>query len=163
MRVIVADTAPLNYLVVIEAIGILPRLFASVLIPLAVKKELSHGHAPVAVSTWIASPPAWLKVVNLKTSLAPALSYLDVGEAEAITLALEQPGTLLLMDDRHGALEARKRGLEVVGTLAVLDSAAARGWIDLQEMFRRLRASTFRSPLRLMGRMLEEDALRKKR
>ena len=100
MRVIVADTAPLNYLVVIEAIGILPRLFASVLIPLAVKKELSHGHAPVAVSTWIASPPAWLKVVNLKTSLAPALSYLDIGEAEAITLALEQPGTLLLMDDR---------------------------------------------------------------
>lgn len=163
MRVIVADTAPLNYLVVIEAVGILPRLFASVLIPLAVKNELSHGHAPVAVSTWIASPPVWLKVVNLKTTVAPALSYLDVGEAEAITLALEQPGTLLLMDDRHGALEARKRGLEVVGTLAVLDSAAARDWIDLQEMFRRLRASTFRSPLRLMARMLEEDALRKKR
>lgn len=163
MRVIVADTAPLNYLVVIEAIGIVPRLFASVLIPLAVKKELSHGHAPVAVSTWIASPPAWLKVVNLKTSVAPALSYLDVGEAEAITLALEQPEALLLMDDQHGVLEARKRGLEVVGTLAVLDRAAACGWIDLQEMFRRLRASTFRSPLRLMARMLEEDALRKKR
>lgn len=119
MRVIVADTAPLNYLVVIEAVGILPRLFASVLIPLAVKKELSHGHAPVAVSTWIASPPAWLKVVNLKISVDPALSNLDVGEAEAITLALEQPGTLLLMDDQYGGLEARKRGLEVVGTLAV--------------------------------------------
>lgn len=101
MRVIVADTAPLNYLVVIEAVGILPRLFASVLIPPSVKKELSHGHAPVAVSTWIASPPAWLKVVNLKISVDTALSNLDVGEAEAITLALEQPGTLLLMDDRH--------------------------------------------------------------
>lgn len=147
MRVIVADTAPLNYLVMIEAVGILPRLFASLLIPPAVKKELSRGHAPVAVSTWIASPPAWLKVVNLKTSVAPALSsYLDVGEAEAITLALEQPGTLLLIDDRHGALEARKRGLEAVGTLALLDGAAARGWIDLQEVFRRLRASTFRCP-----------------
>jgi predicted nucleic acid-binding protein len=82
---------------------------------------------------------------------------------EAISLAFEQSGTLLLMDDRHGVLEARKRGLEVVGTLAVLDSAAARGWIDLQEMFRRLRASTFRAPLRLMARMLEEDALRKRR
>ncbi len=91
------------------------------------------------------------------------LSYLDGGEAEAITLALEQPGTLLLMDDRHGTVEARKRGLEVVRTLAVLDRAAARGWIDLQEMFRRLRASTFRSPLRLMARMLEEDALRNRR
>lgn len=101
-------------------------------------------------------------MVNLKTSVDPALSNLDVGEAEAIALALEQPGTLLLMDDRHGALEAKKRGLEVVGTLAVLDRAAARGWIDLQEMFKRLRASTFRSPLRLMARMLEEDALRER-
>jgi predicted nucleic acid-binding protein len=163
MREIVADTAPLNYLVLIEAAGILPRLFASVLIPPAVKKELSHGNAPAAVSTWIANPPSWLKVVNLKTSVAAMFSYLDGGEAEAITLALEQPGTLLLMDDRHGTVEARKRGLEVVGTLAVLDRAAARGWIDLQEMFRRLRASTFRSPLRLMARMLEEDALRNRR
>jgi predicted nucleic acid-binding protein len=76
--------------------------------------------------------------------VAVVLSYLDGGEAEAITLALEQPGTLLLMDDRHGTVEARKQGLEVVGTLAVLDRAAARGWIDLQEMFRRLRSSTFR-------------------
>jgi predicted nucleic acid-binding protein len=73
-------------------------------------------------------------VVNLKTSVAAGLSYLDAGEVEAITLALEQPGTLLLMDDRHGIIEARKRGVEVVGTLAVLDRAAARGWIDLQEI-----------------------------
>ncbi len=98
MHEIVADTAPLNYLVLIEAVGILPRLFASVLIPPAVKKELSHGNAPAAVSTWIANPPSWLKVVNLKTSVV-ALSHLDDGEAEAIALALEQPGTLLLMDE----------------------------------------------------------------
>jgi predicted nucleic acid-binding protein len=52
-----------------------------------------------------------------------------------------------MMDNRHGTLEARKRGLEVVGALALLDRAAAGGWIDLQEMFRRLRASTFLSPL----------------
>lgn len=57
MRVLVADTAPLNYLVLIEAVGILPRLFGSVLTPPALKKELSHGNAPSAVSTWIAQPP----------------------------------------------------------------------------------------------------------
>src|SRR2546430_2894395 len=65
MLEIVADTAPLNYLVLIEAVGILARLFASVLIPPAVKKELSHGNAPAAASTWIANPPSWLKVVSL--------------------------------------------------------------------------------------------------
>ena len=49
-------------------------------------------------------------------------AYLDKGEAEAIMLALEQPGALLLIDDREGVFEARKRGLAAVGTLAVLDT-----------------------------------------
>ena len=129
--------------------------------PLAV--ELSHGNAPAAVSIWIATPPSWLKVVNPKTSVAPCSPIWTSARQRQSPLALEQPGTLVLMDDRHGALEARKRGLEVVGTLAVLDRAAAGGWIDLQEMFRRLHLSTFRSPLLLMAVMLEEDAFRKRR
>jgi predicted nucleic acid-binding protein len=85
------------------------------LIPPAVRKELSHGNAPAAMRTRVANPPSWLKVVNLKTSVAAEPSYLDDGEAEAMTLALEQPGTLLLMDDRHGTVDAGKPGLEVVG------------------------------------------------
>jgi hypothetical protein len=35
----------------------------------------------------------------------------------------------------------------VVGTLAALDLAAAHGLVNLQTMFDRLRATTFRSPL----------------
>jgi hypothetical protein len=41
--------------------------------------------------------------------------------------------------------------MEGVGTLAALDFAAAHGLVDLQTMFDRLRATTFRSPLRPMG------------
>jgi len=44
-----------------------------------------------------------------------------------------------------------------------LDLAAAHGLVDLQTMFDRLRATTFRSPVRLMVSMLEQDAERKKR
>jgi len=51
----------------------------------------------------------------------------------------------------------------VVGTLAALDLAAAHGLVELQTMFERLRATTFRSPVRLMMSMLEQDAERKKR
>src|SRR6266550_1467442 len=39
----------------------------------------------------------------------------------------------------------------------------ARRLVDLQTMFDRLRATTFRSPVRLMMRLLEQDAERKKR
>jgi len=67
------------------------------------------------------------------------------------------------MDERDGVTIARQRGLNVIGTLAALDLAAVRGLVDLQTMFDRLRATTFRSPLRLMVSMLEQDAERKKR
>jgi hypothetical protein len=83
--------------------------------------------------------------------------------AEAISLASQLQAILLLMDERDGVTIARHRGLKVVGTLAASDLAAAHGLVDLQTMFDRLRATTFRSPVRLMVSMLEQDAERKKR
>jgi predicted nucleic acid-binding protein len=98
-----------------------------------------------------------------ETAVDSALEHLDAGEREAISLASELQAILLLMDERDGVTIARHRGLNVVGTLAALDLAAARGLVDLQTMFDRLRATTFRSPVRLMVSMLEQDAGRKKR
>jgi|SRR5580704_13375874 predicted nucleic acid-binding protein len=162
MGAVVSDTGPLNYLILIEAVSILPRLFSSVIIPAAVKAELSHREAPTVVRAWIAHPPSWLKVENLRPAVIPELSSLHSGEREVITLALEQPDLLILMDDRRGTVEARRRRITVIGTLAALDEAAARDWIDLPEMFSRLRSTSFRSPLRLMALMLDHDAQRKK-
>src|SRR6266700_4411961 len=45
MQSIVADTTPLNYLVLIQATDILPELYRTVLIPPAVKAELAHANA----------------------------------------------------------------------------------------------------------------------
>jgi len=47
--VVVADTSPINYLVLIDHIGILPRLYTRVLIPPAVFNELTHPVAPSLV------------------------------------------------------------------------------------------------------------------
>src|SRR5438552_1647227 len=44
MQSIVADTTPLNYLVLIQAAEILPNLYRTVLIPPAVKAELAHAN-----------------------------------------------------------------------------------------------------------------------
>lgn len=163
MQSIVADTTPLNYLVLIQAADILPELYRTVLIPPAVKAELTHTNTPAVVREWISQPPAWLEVVNLKQPVDSSLEHLDAGEREAISLASELQAILLLMDERDGVTIARHRGLKVVGTLAALDLAAAHGLVDLQTLFDRLRATTFRSPVRLMVSMLEQDAERKKR
>jgi predicted nucleic acid-binding protein len=163
MQSIVADTTPLNYLVLIQAAGILPSLYRRVFIPPAVRAELGHANTPAIVRAWISQPPQWLEVVSLKQPVDSALAHLDAGEREAISLASELQAVLLLMDERDGVTVARQRGLKVVGTLAALDLAAAHGLVDLQTMFDRLRTTTFRSPLRLMGSMLEQDVERRKR
>src|SRR3989440_5897944 len=163
MQSIVADTTPLNYLVLIQATDILPSLYRRVLIPPAVKVELAHANTPAIVRAWISQPPLWLEVVNLKQPVDSALAHLDEGEREAISLASELQAALLLMDERDGVTIARHRGLKVVGTRAALDLAAAHGLIELQNMFERLRATTFRSPVRLMVSMLAQDVDRKKR
>ena len=64
MQSIVADTTPLNYLVLIQAADILPELYRTVLIPPAVKAELAHANTPAVVRAWISQPPAWLEVVS---------------------------------------------------------------------------------------------------
>ena len=45
MRLVVADTGPLNYLVLIDAIELLPKLFEKVFIPEAVRPSPGPGRA----------------------------------------------------------------------------------------------------------------------
>src|SRR6201993_3213291 len=163
MQAIVADPSPLNSLVLTKAADILPSLYRRVLIPPAVSAELAHANTPTAVRAWISQPPQWLEVVGLKQPVDLALAHLDAGEREAISLASELQAILLLMDERDGVIIGRHRGLKGVGTVAALDIAAGHGLIVLQSMYDRLRATTFRSPFRLMTSMLEQDAERKKR
>jgi predicted nucleic acid-binding protein len=62
MRLVVADTGPLNYRVLIEAIELLPKLFEKVFTPEAVRAELLDQDAPAVVRAWAARPPGWLDV-----------------------------------------------------------------------------------------------------
>jgi hypothetical protein len=59
---VVADTSPLNYPVLIGHEAILPALYARVLIPPAVLTDLRQARTPEAVRAWVAQPPAWLEV-----------------------------------------------------------------------------------------------------
>lgn len=151
MPVVICDTGPLNYLILIEAAQFLPRLFAHVLVPAAVRDELDHPKSPSAVRDWVAHPPSWFSTVAHADYLVPEISKLHLGERDMIGLALARPGSVVLMDDRDGVLEALRRGLNGIGTLAFLDRAALRRLIKLPEVFRRLRLTSFRAPLRVMA------------
>lgn len=60
--IVVSDTSPLNYLVLIELQDLLPNLFERVLIPEAVHRELQSPAAPDPIRRFLASPPVWLEV-----------------------------------------------------------------------------------------------------
>ena len=59
---VVADTSPLRYLVVIQAIEVLPLLYERVVVPQAVRTELQHPRSPREVRAWLATPPAWVDI-----------------------------------------------------------------------------------------------------
>jgi predicted nucleic acid-binding protein len=146
MRLVVADTAPLNNLVLIGASDVLPTLFDKIVVPEVVCAELRHRLAPVPVRIWAARLPAWVDVRQVSEAATddPALQTLDEGERAALALARAINADLVLMDDRAGVIAARALGFAVIGTLGVLDLAARRGLIDLGDAVARLRATNFR-------------------
>jgi predicted nucleic acid-binding protein len=160
--IVIADTSPLNYLVLIGEAEVLPRLYGRVVIPEAVLRELRNPEAPATVAEWIAQPPAWLEVHGRTPPSDPGLRFLGEGEREAITLAMQhRQEALLLMDEGYGRREASRRNLCITGTLGVLNDAASRGWVDLPSAFQRLRQTTFRASPSLLQSFLDRDAERK--
>lgn len=154
--IVVADTSPINYLVLIEEIHILPQLYGTVLIPHAVRAELMSLVAPGQVRLWISQPPSWLEV-RIPESASDTLTYgLDPGERDAILLAVELHADQLIVDDRQGRREAQKLGIAVVGTLGVLKEAAIRGLMDLRKAVARLQSTNFHVAPEVLDRLLAE-------
>ena len=152
-RLVVADTGPIHYLVLTGQIDILLQLFGTIRIPSVVRDELSCAEAPHAVRMWMASPPAWLRVESV-VSLEIAGKTLDAGERAVLSLTGAMRASLVLMDDRSGVAESRRRGFASIGTLGILDLAAARGLVRLSDAFRQLRAANFRYPEDVMNALL---------
>ncbi|MBV9035078.1 MAG: hypothetical protein JO182_11360 [Acidobacteriaceae bacterium] len=69
MRLVIADTGPVNYLLLIGHIEILPALFEAVILPSAVKRELTHQDTPLSVRRWNVDPPKWVEVRHIKAAL----------------------------------------------------------------------------------------------
>ena len=159
---VVADTTPINYLVLITQIDILASLYEEVVVPGAVAAELRHPKAPPVVRAWIAAPPLWCTIRQPQAQPDPALMHLGAGEREALTLAEELGAGAFLTDDLEGREEAMHRGIEVTGTLGILERAAQRALLDLPSVIAQLQATTFYGAPDIIAAMLARDAARKK-
>ena len=160
--IVVAATSPINYLVLIGHIEILPAIYGEVLVPQAVIDELQDSDAPSEVRSWLSAPPQWLRISSMTFQPDPLLDRLDRGERDAILLAESIRADRLIMDDLDGRLEAANRKLAVIGTLGILAEAARRNLLDLTRALAALRATNFHVSPALIERLLTRDADRRK-
>lgn len=160
--IVVADTSPLNYLVLIGHIEILAKIYGEVVVPQTVLEELLDSDAPAEVRAWASAPPSWLHASILIFRRDPQLDWLDRGEQDAILLAEAFKAERLIIDDLEGRREAAKRGLPVIGTLGVLAEAARRNLLDLRQALAALQATNFHAAPELIDFLLANDAERRK-
>jgi predicted nucleic acid-binding protein len=155
--IVVADTSPLNYLLLIDEIDLLPAMFGQVLLPHAVFQELQHAKTSPRVRQWVAHLPAWLEVRTVASVANPALIGLDVGEREAIHLALELGVSTVLIDEADGRQQAERLHLEVRGTLGILEHGAHLGKTNLREALSKLEQTNFRMSPAVRAALLKRN------
>jgi predicted nucleic acid-binding protein len=158
MILIVADTGPINYLIQIGHIEVLPRLVEKVVLPASVQIELLRDAAPPVVRVWATNPPAWVEI----RSAGQPIEAKDISAAdrEAISLARELNAAFLLMDDSQARRCASRLGVVTMGTLGLLEAAAARGLITLRPALENLRATSCFLTDELIENALRRDASR---
>lgn len=128
--IIVSDTSPINNLAAINHLYLLHQLYGTVLIPAAVYRELTDPNFPVAGATEVKTFD-WIqtRAVSDRTLIEALSNELDIGEAEAIALAVEIQADQVLIDERRGRLVATRLNLRYVGILGILVEARSQGLI----------------------------------
>ena len=101
--IVVSDTSPINYLVLVEIQDLLPKLLDRILIPEAVHRELQSAAAPDPTKRFLAEAPDWLEV-----RAAPEISSARSKQAAASANTLDA----LLRSSRLWKVEVRTQNLE---------------------------------------------------
>jgi uncharacterized protein len=112
--IVISNSSPLINFGALGRLDILQTLYESLFIPQAVYNEVlvagqcQRGAAEIKQAAWIVPKP----VAN--RAAVAALHALGRGEAEAIMLAVEHPGSLVVLDDRQGRGVAVHLGLNLL-------------------------------------------------
>jgi uncharacterized protein len=142
--IVIADTSPLNYAVRIGVADALFDLYGEIVVPSAVHLELIDPGSPIGLRLWVQDHRDRIEVREVTLPDDLGLQGLHTGEAQAIFLAQETPNSLLIIDEREGRAEARRRGIAVTGLLGVIRDGAIRGYLNFEDALKKLKETDFR-------------------
>ena len=123
---IISDSTTLIILFDLQRLELLSNLFGEVLIPKAVHNEISIKKKVVL--------PKFMKVkeVNSCDKLDTLMMLLDLGESEAIALALELKMPLII-DEKKGRKIALQEGIKILGLLGVVYLNIKKEYLTVEE------------------------------
>ena len=144
---IVCDSGPLRYLILLGYETLLPDMFGTVIVPAVVASELTRPASPEVVRRFFFSPPIWMTFAGEAAISAEK----HAGEWAAIELA-QRNKAVLLIDDSDARLAAVQRRLRILGTVGLFFAAETAGRVDVVVALDRLRQTNFH-----FGPRLEEE------
>jgi uncharacterized protein len=124
---VISNTSPLFYLHRLGQLDLLQKLYSRLLVPEAVVDELQAGRDQGEDVPEVTSYD-WIEVRAVRMpDVVTLISDLGAGEAQVLALALEVPGSLVLLDDRLARAVARMRNIRLMGPAGVLLKAKQEG------------------------------------
>jgi len=144
---VVADSSPLVILTKLGCFDLLNRLFRRIDISAEVHQEVVVAGAGLPGATEVANAK-WVEVRNLQNQadlLAAQQNYaLGVGELSTILLGKELHANAVLLDDYKARKLATAEGLQVRGSVGLLETLYLRGYLtDLRATFRQLLTDSY--------------------
>jgi len=119
--IIISDTSSISNLLQIGLIDVLYELYSEITITPAVRRELYYlpeQEKQIEQIDWIK-----VKAPQDQGMIVQLMEELDLGEAESITLAIEEQAKYLIIDEYKGRWIADSYGIKIVGILGVLIQA----------------------------------------
>jgi len=130
--VIISNSTPLINFAAIQRLDILETLFGKIWIPTAVERELlEKGKLYPSTEALKTRWSTLIETHTIKNVLLRMVLKLNVddGEAEAITLAVEQNAQWLLLDEERGRTIAASYNISCLGSIGCLIRAKRIGLI----------------------------------
>lgn len=122
----ITNTSPLLYLHRIHSVDWLPLLFSDIWVPNAVVSELNEGRRR-GYDVLDVADYSWLQIASPRQTPSEWLALdLGAGELSVLSLALENPERVVLLDDKLARRVATAAHLEVWGTLRIILEAKSR-------------------------------------
>jgi predicted nucleic acid-binding protein len=153
---VVSDTSPIRALNFLGELSVLRMLFDRVLVPPAVNDELTLPLPQFAAVDLLQHDFIEIRSLQSRRQVQQLLYRLDLGESEALALALEARIPLVLMDEKAGRQIAAQHGIVALGTLGILLRAKRRGhFSEIRPLIEQLDELKF-----FMSSKLKESVLR---